>query len=166
MVKTHTFAILAPVPEIHLLSAMENIARLKNELSDELIKTAFGSKDFELFRKVDELRGDQSIEVFIYASHSNADQPLNSQASWHGLYIGHVQSHHGRYPGNPKFRPPSTNTDKPDWAIFWEVQELKPLDPLDPLDPPIKIGSLRGLDKKQCYKPRFIPEGPLLIEYP
>jgi hypothetical protein len=160
MVKTHILAILAPVPEMHLLSAIENIARLKNELSDELIKTAFGSRDFELFRKADELRVDQSIEVFIYASKSSADQPLNSEASWHGLYIGHVNSRNGRYPGNPKFRPPSTITDKPDSAIFWEVQDLKPL------TPPIKIGSLRGLNTKQSYSSRFIPEGPLLIEYP
>jgi len=37
---------------------------------------------------------------------------------------------------------------------------------LKPLTPPIKIGSLRGLNTKQSYSSRFIPEGPLLIEYP
>jgi hypothetical protein len=160
MVKTHSFAILAPVPEMHLLSAMETIANLEHELSDETVKTAFGSMDFELFRKVDELRGDKSVEVLIYASHSDADQPIDSEASWHGLYIGHVNSRNGRYPGKAQFRPPSTATDKPTWASFWEVQDLKPL------TSPRKIGFLKGLGKKSCYNSRFIPEGPLLIEYP
>jgi hypothetical protein len=160
MVKTHSFAILAPVPEMHLLSAMETIANLEHELSDETVKTAFGSMDFELFRKVDELRGNKSVEVLIYASYSDADQPLDSEASWHGLYIGHVNSRNGRYPGKAQFRPPSTATDKPTWASFWEVQDLKPL------TSPRKIGSLKGLGKKSYYNSRFIPEGPLLIECP
>lgn len=160
MVKTHLFAILAPVPEMHLLSAMETIANLEHKLSDETVKTAFGSMDFELFRKVDELRGDKNVEVLIYASHSDADQPLDSEASWHGLYIGHVNSRNGRYPGKAQFRPPSTATDKPTWASFWEVQDLKPL------TSPRKIGFLKGLGKKSYYNSRFIPEGPLLIECP
>jgi hypothetical protein len=159
MVKTRSFAILAPVPEIHLLSAMETITKLEHESSDETVKTAFGSMDFEVFRKVDELRGDRSVEVLIYASNSDADQPLNSQASWHGTYIGHVNSRNGRYPGKAKFRPSSTATDKPTWAVFWEVQDLKPL------PSPVKMASLKGLGKKSYYNSRFIPESPLLIEY-
>ncbi len=85
---------------------------------------------------------------------------LDSQVTWHGLYIGHVHSRNGKYPGNKKHRPPSTVTDKPTWAIFWEVKELKPLTPECP------IASFRGLSKKSNYTSRFIPEGPLLIEYP
>lgn len=160
MAKTHSFAILAPVPEMHLLSAMETITQLESELGNETVKTAFGSMDFELFRKVDELRGDKSVEVLIYASHSDTDQPLDSEASWQALYIGHVNSRNGRYPGNARFRPLSTASDKPTWASFWEVQDLKPL------TSPRKIGSLKGLGKKSYYNPRFIPERPLLIEYP
>ena len=160
MDKTHAFAILAPVPEIHLLSGAETIANQADNSSDEQVKVAFGSMHFELFRQVDQLRSDKGVEVFIYASHPAGDQPLNSQVSWHGLYIGHVASRNGRYPSKVKFRPPSTATDKPTWAIFWEVQQLKLL------SSPIAIASLRGLDKKSNYTSRFIPEGPLLIEYP
>ncbi|OUL34233.1 hypothetical protein BV372_14375 [Nostoc sp. T09] len=158
MAKTTSFAILAPVPEIHLLSALETIDKLENELSDEIIKIAFGSMAFEVFRKADELRGDKEVEVLIYASQS-LDQPLNSEASWQGLYIGHANSRNGRYPGKSKFRPPSTATDKPTWAVFWEVQELKRL------KSPIAIASLKALGKKSNFASRLIPEEPLLIEY-
>ncbi|MGA9383108.1 MAG: hypothetical protein WBV73_30465 [Phormidium sp.] len=160
MSTTHSFAILAPVPEIHLISGQETIAQLNNELNNEIVKLAFGSMAFEAFRQIDELRQSQSVEVFIYASDSTADQPLHTQVSWHGIYIGHLPSRNGRYPGNKKFRPPSTLTDKPRWAVFWEVQELKFL------EKPIEIASLKGLNKKSNFSSRFIPEGPLLIEYP
>lgn len=160
MSTTNSFAILAPVPEIHLISGQETLAQLSNEPNTEIVKLAFGSMAFEVFRQIDELRKSQSVEVFIYASDSTADQPLHTQASWHGVYIGHVPSRNGRYPGNKKFRPPSTLTDKPTWAVFWEVQEL------ELLEKPIEIASLKGLHKKSHYSSRFSPEGPLLIEYP
>ena len=158
MAKTTSFAILAPVPETHLLSALETMDKLDSELSDETVKVAFGSMAFEVFRKADELRGDKEVEILIYASDC-VDQPLNSEVSWQGLYIGHANSRNGRYPGKSKFRPPSTATDKPTWAIFWEVKELKRL------KVPMAIASFKALGKKSNFTSRFIPEGPLLIEY-
>jgi len=157
---TNSFAILAPVPEMHLLSAMETIAQLNQEGSDEKFKTAFGSMDFELFRRVDELRVNKNVKVLIYASYSDTEQPFYPQISWEALYIGHVISRNGRYPGKAKFRPRSTASDKPTWAVFWEVQDLKPM------ASPIEVSSLIGLGKKSEYNSRFIPERPLLIEYP
>ena len=68
----------------------------------------------------------QAVDVFIYASHA-ANQFLRSEATWHGRYIGHVNSRNGRYPGNKQYRPQSTNTDKPLWAVFWEVEDLQVL---------------------------------------
>lgn len=158
MAKTTSFAILAPVSEMHLLSALETMDKLESELSDEIVKIAFGSMAFEVFRKADELRGDREVEVLIYASDS-ADQPLNSEVSWQGLYIGHANSRNGRYPGKSKFRPSSTATDKPTWAVFWEIKELKRL------KTPIAIASFKALGKKTNYPSRFVPEAPLLIEY-
>lgn len=158
MNKTQAFAILAVVPEMHLISGAETIAKLTEESSNE-IKVAFGSMAFEAFRQMDKLREDKLLEVLIYAS-DLSDQPLKSIASWRGLYTGHVASRNGRYPGNKKFRPPSTLSDKPTWAVFWELQEL------EPLKKPIAIASLKGLGKKSNYSSRFIPEEPLLIEYP
>jgi hypothetical protein len=158
MVKTTSFAILAAVPETHLLSALETMEKLDNELSDEIIKVAFGSMAFEVFRKTDELRGGKEVEVLIHASDS-ADQPLNSEVSWRGLYIGHANSRNGRYAGKSKFIPPSTTSDKPRWAVFWEVQELTRL------KTPIAIASFKALGKKSNLVSRFIPEEPMLIEY-
>jgi hypothetical protein len=149
-VKTHEFAILAPVPEEHLLSWQQD---------GQETKVAFGSRDFELFRQADARRGDKAVEVFIYASLAK-NRPLKPEVSWHGLYVGHVQSRSGRHPQGMKYRPPSTASDTPTWAIFWEVEELKPL------SSPIAIASLGGLGKKSNYKSRFTPEGPLLITYP
>ncbi|MCA1990856.1 MAG: hypothetical protein LDL41_02245 [Coleofasciculus sp. S288] len=147
---THEFAILAAVPEEHLLSWQQD---------GQETKVAFGSMDFELFRQADALRGNKAVEVFIYASLAE-NRPLKSEVSWHGLYVSHVQSRSGRYPQGMKYRPPSTASDKPTWAIFWEVEDLKPL------SSPIAIASLRGLGKKSNYQSRFTPEGPLLITYP
>lgn len=158
MAKTTSFAILASVPEMHLLSALDTMEKLENELSDEIIKVAFGSMAFEVFRKADELRGEKTVEVLIYAS-DRADQPLNSEVSWGGLYIGHANSRNGRYSGKSKFLPPSTTADKPRWAVFWEIQELTKL------KTPIAIAAFKPLGKKTNLVSRFVPEEPMLIEY-
>ena len=163
MQKTHAFALLAPVPEMHLLSGLDAIAAQldADDLPpDHVPKVAFGSMDFEVFGAAEKLRGGQAIEVLIYASHAKGDQPLNPQVTWHGLYMGFVGSRRGRYPGKGLYRPKSTATDSPNWAVFWEVQGL------EPLKTPVPIGSLRGKDKKTNYQARFLPEGPVLIESP
>jgi hypothetical protein len=157
MVTTHSFAILAAVPEMHLVSGVETMGKL-NEL-DETVKIALGCMDFEVFREIDKLRAEKTVEVFIYASDPEGDQPLNPAASWKALYIGHVNSRNGRYPGKSQFRPPATVGDKPRWAVFWEIQELKRL------KTPIAIASLKAKGKKTNLNPRFIPESPTLIEY-
>ncbi|WP_242541882.1 hypothetical protein [Leptolyngbya sp. Cla-17] len=127
---------------------------------DHVPKVAFGSMDFEVFGEAEKLRGGKAIEVFIYASHAKGEQPLNPEVTWRGLYIGYVGSRRGRYPGKLICRPQSTATDPPTWAVFWEVQEL------EQLKQPIPIGGLRGKNKKTNYQARFIPESPVLIEYP
>jgi hypothetical protein len=163
METTRKFAILAPVPEIHLISGLEAIADQLN--SDDITslglpKVAFGSMAFEILRKADELRKERAVEVLIYASDAKGDQPLNSEVSWRARYIGHVPSRNGRYPGKSLFRPKAAATERPVWAVYWEVQEL------EKLKTPIPIASLQGLGQKANCKPRFVPEGPVLIEYP
>jgi hypothetical protein len=163
MQKTHTFALLAPVPEEHLISGLEAIAAQLD--SDDLPaghlpKVAFGSMDFEVLAEVEKLREGKPVEVLIYASHAKGEQPLNPNATWRGLYVGSVGSRRGRYPGKSIFRPQATATDKLNWAVFWEIQEL------ERLKAPIPIGNLTGRNKKTTYPARFIPEGPVLIEYP
>lgn len=163
MQKTRAFAMLAPVPEIHLISGLEAIAAQldSDDLPpDHLPKVAFGTMEFEVFGEVEKLRNGKTVEVLIYASEAKGDQPLNSEATWRGLYVGYVGSRRGRYPGKSIYRPAATATDSPTWAVFWEVQEL------ELLKTPVPIGRLRGKNKKTNYPARFIPEGPVLIEYP
>jgi hypothetical protein len=163
MQKTRAFALLAAVPEMHLISGSEAIAAQldADDLpSDHLPKVAFGSMAFELFGEVEKLRGGKAIEVFIYASQAKGEQPLNPEVTWRGLYVGYVASRRGRYPGKPIHRPQSTATDAPTWAVFWEVQAL------EMLKKPIPMGKLCGKNKKTNLGVRFIPEVPVLIEYP
>lgn len=163
MQKTHAFALLAPVPEIHLLSGLEALsAQLDSEElpPDHQPKVAFGSMDFELFGEVETLRAGKAIDVFIYASQAKGEQPLNPEVTWRGVYVGYIGSRRGRYPGKSIYRPKSTATDSPNWAVFWELQTL------EPLKQPIPIGKLRGKNKKTAYSSRFLPEGPVIIEYP
>ncbi|HEY9615457.1 MAG TPA: hypothetical protein V6C64_01360 [Microcoleaceae cyanobacterium] len=148
---------------MHLISGLEAIAAQldADDLPpDHLPKVAFGSMEFELLGEAEKLRGGKAIEVFIYASHAKGEQPLNPEVTWRGLYVGYVGSRRGRYPGKSIYRPQSTATDAPTWAVFWEVQEL------EQLKQPIPIGNLRAKGKKTNYQARFIPEGPVLIEYP
>lgn len=56
------FAILAPVPLEHLQSGRDVAAR------EGFV--AFGSKEWELFRRVDELRHGRTVPVLLYPSHS------------------------------------------------------------------------------------------------
>ncbi len=147
---TQDFAILAPVPEMHLKSGEETCDREQ--------KVAFGSQAWELFREVDKLRNGDDVEVFIYASQA---KKAILEVTWHGVYIGHKDSRNGRYPGDKKFRPSSSASDSPTWAVYWEVRDLKELPEADC----IQIVSLRGFRKKSNYQ-SFIPDKPLLIEYP
>jgi hypothetical protein len=161
MQKTSAFAILASVPEIHLISGLEAIAvQLDAEEPVDSPRIVLGSMAFELFRKADELRGDRAVEMLIYATEAKGDQPLNPEVAWRGLYVQHVPSRNGRYRGNLDYRPKSTASDRAGWAVFWEMAEL------EQIKKPIPIGSLRGLGQKTNCKPRFIPEEPILIEYP
>ncbi|MBE9181184.1 hypothetical protein IQ268_21720 [Oculatella sp. LEGE 06141] len=160
---TRTFAILAPVPEVHLISGLDAIAAQLNSddtASQSMAKVAFGSMAFEVFRKADELRKQKLVEVLIYASEAQGDRPLNPEASWRARYIGHLPSRNGRYPGKSQFRPPSTAADRPVSAVYWEVQEL------EKLKTPVPIATLQGLGQKAVYKSRFVPEDPVLIDYP
>ncbi|HIK11809.1 MAG TPA: hypothetical protein IGS52_16360 [Oscillatoriaceae cyanobacterium M33_DOE_052] len=163
MQKTYAFAILAPVPEMHLISGLEAIAAqldLDDLPVDHVPKVAFGSMAFEVFGEAEKLRAGKAVEVFIYASQAKGEQPLNPEVTWRGLYVGYVNSRRGRYPGKSIYRPAATSNDAPTWAVFWELQEL------EQLKKPVPIGTLRPKSKKTNYPARFIPEGAVLVEYP
>lgn len=149
-------ALLAPVPEVLLVDALDVCAREG--------KVAFGSRDFELFRKLDDLRAGQPAQVLLYAS--QAAGRFKAETSWRAIYVGHVESKNGAHPAGMKFRPPFTANSPSDnlghWAIFWEITSLERVPP----GQGHRLRDLRGLGKRSYYKPDFIPERPYLVEEP
>ncbi len=94
------FAILAPVPLEHLQSG-EKIACDKGFV-------AFGSRKFELFRKVDELRKGEPVPVLIYPSHEDSKSNISYFVSWFGWDIGGEEIDFGRHSQGMEHRPPTT----------------------------------------------------------
>lgn len=155
---TTAFAILAPVPEEHLVDGCD--------VCQEKGKVAFGSRAWEVFREADRERAGQPVEVLLYASHLVDGGRSRAVVTWRAEYIGHVETKTGAHPAGMQYRPPSTAKYESDnaghWAVFWEVAELRRVPP----DQQVEISSLRGVGKKKYYGKDFVPEGPLRIEYP
>jgi hypothetical protein len=146
-------ALLAPVPEEHLLSGQET--------ERQSGKVAFGSKNWELFNTLGELlKGDES-DVLLYAS--DALHPLNPPtATWSARFVGFTVAVNGAHKNGMRYRPASTAKypldNQGNWTVFWEVKNLKPV------SPGIKISLLRGFEKPHSYLKNFIPKGPVLIQ--
>jgi hypothetical protein len=149
-------ALLAPVPHVHLLDG-KIVAEIQG-------RVAFGSRAWEVFRKLDTLRYGQPVDVYIYASHDGGHRDF--EVSWHGRYMGFVESDNGAHPAGMRYRPPSTGAHPADneghWAVFWEVEDLREL----PAGQRVSISGLTGYEKKKPYGHAFPPEGPQLIEHP
>ena len=148
-------ALLAPVPLVHLKDGLE-VCTSKG-------KVAFGSRAWEVFRELDDLRAGAKVPVLIYASMSNSDGP--AAISWQAEYIGHLESKNGAHPAGMEFRPPSTAEYNSDnlgwWAVFWEVSGLREI----PANEQITVESIQSRSG-QFYKPSFIPEGPIIVQNP
>lgn len=148
-------ALLAPVPLVHLTDGIEVCERMG--------KVAFGSRAWEVFRNLDELRAGTDVPVLIYASMADADGP--ARASWKASYIGHVESQNGAHPDGMKFRPASTESNQSDnlgfWAVFWEVSKLTRL----PDQEQIEVNTIQG-QNGNYFKPGFVPEGPIIVQTP
>ncbi len=146
-------ALLAPVPLAHLEDGAT--------VAEQCGKVAFGSRAWEVFRRLDALRDGLPVDVWIYASHAHVGGP--PRATWRARYIGHVNAVCGAHPDGAKYRPPSTIEGGEDeaqyWAIFWEVEDLRELGP----DEAIPVTSFQGLERKSRYRKLFVPEGPLLV---
>ena len=145
-------ALLAPVPLVHIEDGQGVCANRR------LGRVAYGSRNWQLFERLDALRGNDCVDVYIYASHAD---DLRKAASWGARYVGHVRSTAGGlHPGGEKYRPPSTRGESDYWAVFWEVSDLKPL------ANPLLLSDFRGFEADRNYDGGFIPEGPMLIEHP
>ena len=147
-------AVLAPVPEEHLLSALDILNREG--------RVAFGSTSWELFEALDSSLAGADCEVLIYAS--DASRPLTPpSATWTARYLGSSRAVSGAHKDGMKYRPMSTSKypadNKGHWVVFWEVANLVRL------ETPIVISKVQGYEKPKKYLANFIPHGPLLIEH-
>src|SRR3974377_1608977 len=134
-------ALLAPVPLEHLVDGCTTAKREG--------RVAFGSRAWQVFRELDQLRKGLPVDVYIYASHTG-EYPA-PQISWRGRYIGHVESIGGAHPDGMRYRPSSTakylNDNSGHWAVFWEVEELEPV----PVHQCIPLVEFTGFDKEKPY---------------
>ena len=91
------FAILAPVPQEHLISGQA--------IAADIGFVAFGSRKFELFRDIDLRRDGDPVPVLIYPSYEDDLSKVTSLISWRGWYIGSEETHNGRHSLGMKHRP-------------------------------------------------------------
>jgi hypothetical protein len=144
-------ALLAQVPLEHLLDAQQVV--------ETEGKVAFGSQSYDLFRQLDKERNGQPVDVYIYASRREGHP--EGETFWVATYVGHVESDLGAYPGDMRFRPKSTADDTA-FAVFWEVDALKPVAASEWC----QLSDLIGFEKRKPYGQPFVPEGPILIQHP
>ena len=151
------FAIIAPVPEEHLLSGRDVAAK------DGFV--AFGSRKWELFREVDRLREGQEVPVLIYPSHEDVEVKFTFGIAWTAWYIGHVDSARGAHPAGMKHRPPTTAAHPADnsghWAVFWHVRDLARL-----RGKPVPISSLESYKRPGFWRMNAPPIGPEVVARP
>lgn len=124
-VNSSELAILAPVPDIHLESAC--VVAAKSGF------VAFGSRCYDQFLRIDELREGQELPVLIYPSQENESETCHFEIKWIGRYRGWVAAQpDGTHPDGMMHRPPTTEgEEKHDpanpWLLFWHVADLQPL---------------------------------------
>lgn len=150
------FAILAPVPAEHLESGL--LVAAKEPF------VAYGTRKWELLRKVDELRDDQTVPMLIYPSHEDEAASTGLTVAWFGWYIGHVDGKNGAHPDGMRFRPPTTAQypadNKGHWASFWHITGLRKL----PKEKQLTIGQIEGF--KGGWRKEAPPRGPELVTVP
>lgn len=156
MPSAHPFAILAPVPLEHLQSGLDVGATQPF--------VAYGTRKWELLRKVDEIRGGAPVAMLIYPSHEDAEGSTALRVSWFGWYQGHVDSKGGAHPDGMRYRPPTTakypEDNKGYWAAFWHVTGLRQL----PKEKQLTIGKIQGF--KGGWRKDAPPRGPEVVTLP
>jgi hypothetical protein len=144
----HSWALLTPIPEVHLRSALD-ILRTKSEVS-------FGSNSFEVFRQLDFHAKTHPVPVMIYCS-QEGEVKHNFDVSWFGWYVRKEEPKNSR-PSDPSLRPTTAIDEK--WATFWHLTALCEL-PTGKRVPIAKISKLSG----GKWKPAPV-RGPTIVELP
>ena len=149
---------LAPVPCIHLLSAVDVCQRERRVAFATNLEGWFEQQDD------DSLRPEEGWPVLIYASRPEiGDKAANqkiftpSGVSFFATYAGWTQaSAQGKHP-NPEIRPTSTETDTETFG-FWEVTNLCRL------PRPIRFADLRVGARKVRPRVGFIPRRAYVVQ--
>lgn len=130
------FTVLAPVPKVHLDSAIEVLT------SHDFV--LFGSDAFRFFDETE-----IGSKVLIYVSHENAEPVV----SFEGIYEGYERDLlRMRQLEKAGYRPSSTFGEK--WGGYWKVSDIKAL--TDPI--PLSNIQLKGGSYLKGY-----PRGPLRV---
>jgi hypothetical protein len=136
MKAVHDFALLAPVPLEHLQSG-KGVAAAQGFV-------AFGTRKWELLRKLDVMRQGDPVPAPIYPSQEDDPAKLTFLVCW---YDGSVETPSGQHPLWMKHRPPTTGHYPTDnlghWAAFWHVRGLREL-PKHKHTPIGKLGTIKG----------------------
>ena len=138
-------ALLAVVPEVHLLSGERTCA--------EEGRVRFGSNDGMVFAELEALLDGEHCPVLIYASASSTSGL--PRVSWMGTFAGVPRARFDQY------RPSSTASDSR-WQVHWDVAELQRLADAETR----LISSLRGHKARRCFAQSFVPHRPLIIDNP
>lgn len=150
------FAIVAPVPLEHLETG-ESVAQSTGFV-------AFGSMKWELFRDIDQRRGDAAVPVLIYPSADDSPSSLALRIAWCGIYVGSSESKSGAHIAGMTHRPSSTEKyagdNKGHWAVFWHVSGLCRL----PSAQQLPISALQTV--KGGWRKNAPPRGPELVQLP
>ena len=78
LISSLDFAILAPVPLVHLESALPTV--------NAQGQVAFGAAGVRFFEGVESLRGGEPVPLLIYATHTKGNRPGLS-VTWRGWYV-------------------------------------------------------------------------------
>lgn len=151
-VETHLeVALLAPVPFVFLNQARDLCHKRAGVV-------ALGSRDFELFRELDHVRGELAVQTLIYPSQLEPPCPY---ASWRGVYVGHIEPPDGVHPKAKLVRPAHAlkDPDEGRWAVYWELSRL------DEEDAPVALSSLHTWKTGKSLGSSW-PRGPMLIRRP
>lgn len=136
------------MPEEHLLAALC--------VQEKQGRVAFGSEAWDRLAELQAMLGDESTEVYIYAS--MARLPVTA-ATWRAIFIRYRHAiNNGTHPEGMRFRPATTQNER--WAAYWEVGGLERLSK----DDRVPMDHFSALASGKRFQKHFVPRGPTLIE--
>ncbi len=142
-------ALLAPVPLDILVSALETYTPAG--------QIAFGTRDWELFDKLDKSRMKMPVDVYIYASHAGGS--FEGKATWHAKYVRLEPDRHEAKPYRPML---AAQTDVWEGEVYWIVERLRRTEASEH----ISVTDFISFEDTKPYGKSFPPHRPLLVKHP